>query len=125
MGIQRFVVALVDDDQSILRSVEYLESANCAVRLFTSAAMLLESGCLAHTDCLILHIDMPGTDGVELLGRIHATHAGLPTILITDDPDRLKRLPRLAGIYPGLFTKPLQPEELFAAVSDVLKKSAG
>ena len=43
-----FVVAVVDDDQGILRSLEYLlESADYAVRLFTSGTELLDSGCLA------------------------------------------------------------------------------
>ena len=83
---------------SILRSLEYLlESADYAVRLFASAAALLESGCLPEIDCLISDIDMPGMDGFELLRLVHAARPGLPTILITGYPDRLKRLPPLAG----------------------------
>jgi len=117
---------VVDVDQSVPRSLESLvKSANCAVRHFASGAALLDSGCLPEIDCLILDIDMPGIDGIELLGRIHAARPGLPTILMTGDPDRLKPLPPLGGIYPGLFTKPFQGEELLAAVSDVLRNSAG
>ena len=83
-----FVVAVVDDDQSILRSLEYLlESADYSVRLFTSARALLDSGCLPEIDCLISDIDMPGIDGFELLRRVHAARPALPTILITGYPD--------------------------------------
>jgi CheY-like chemotaxis protein len=118
-----FSVAVVDDDQIALRSLEYLlESANHAVRLFTSGAALLDSGCLPGIDCLIADIDMLGMDGFELLRLVHAARPGLPTILITAYPDTLNRLPRLDGIYPGLFTKPLQAEELLAAVSDVYRQ---
>jgi FixJ family two-component response regulator len=115
-----FVVAVLDDDQSGLRWLGYLlESKNYAVRLFTSGTALLDSGRLAEIACLISDIDMRGMDGIELLGRIHALHPGLPTILITGYPDRLERLPPLGSIYPGLFTKPFQAEELLAAVRDI------
>jgi DNA-binding NtrC family response regulator len=89
------------------------------VRHFVSGAALLDSGCLPGIDCLLLGIDMPGGD--DLLTRIHAVHPGLPTILVTGDPDGLKPLPPLGGIYPGLFTRPCEAAELLAAVSDVLR----
>lgn len=117
------VVAVVDDEQSALRSLEHLlESANHVVRLFTSGAALLDSGGLPEIDCLIADIDMTGTDGFELLRLVHAARPGLPTILITAYPDTLNRLPPLDGIYPGLFTKPFQAEELLAAVNDVFQQ---
>ena len=116
-----FVVAVVDDDQSILQSIEHLlESADFGVRVFTSGAALLDSGCLADIDCLISDIDMPGMDGFELLRRIHVSRPGLPIILITGYPDTVKRLPALSGSKPRCFTKPFQGPELLAAVGDAL-----
>ena len=120
--LSAFVVAVVYDDEKVLRSLrDLLKSKNHAVRVFTSATALLESDCLPRLGCLISDIGAPGAGGIALLKRIHATRPGLPTILITDRPDRLKRLAPLPGIYPGLFTKPCNPQELVAAVSAVFR----
>ena len=117
-----FVVAAVDDDESILRSLEYLlESADYSARLFTSAAALLDSGCLPEIDCLISDIDMPAMDGFELLRLVHGSRPGLPTILITGYPDTLKRLPSVEGNPVSVFTKPFRGPELLAAVSDAIR----
>lgn len=116
------VVAVVDDDQSILRGLEYLlESADYAVRVFTSGAALLQSGCLSGIACLISDIDMPGMDGFELLRLVHAERPGLPIILITGYPDTLKRLPPLGAGNLRIFTKPFEGQELLTAVSDALR----
>lgn len=119
-----FIVAVVDDDQGILNSLEYLlESADYRVRLFASAVELLDSGCLPNVDCLISDIDMPGVDGFELLRLVNDARPGLPVILITGYPDRLKRLPPLGDCHPRYFTKPFRGDELLAAVADALRRS--
>lgn len=116
-----FVVAVVDDDYSILQSLEYLlESANYGVLRFASATELLDSGRLREIDCVISDIDMPGMDGFELLEFIARARPDLPTILITGYPDRLERIPSLDANPPRVFTKPFQGNELLAAVDEAL-----
>jgi len=118
-----FIVAVVDDDEGILRSLEILlESADYAVRLFHSAAELLDSGSLREIDCLISDIDMPGMDGFELLRLVHSARPGLPTVLITGYPDTLKRLPSLGRSNLRFFTKPFDGSELLSAVGNALLK---
>src|SRR4051794_17265302 len=112
------VVAAVDDDASVLRSLEYLlQSANYDVRLFTSARALLESACLSELACLISDVDMPEMDGFELLRVVRAARPGLPAILITGYPDTLQRLRSSPGSHAGIFTKPFHGSDLLVAVA--------
>ena len=117
-----FVVAVIDDDYSILQSLEYLlESADYGVRLFTSARALMQSDSLRQIHCLISDIDMPGVDGFELVRLVRAVRPELPIILITGYPDRLERIPDLGESNPRFFIKPFQGAELLAALSDALR----
>lgn len=119
-----FTIAVVDDDQRILKSLEaLLESADHMVRPFASAAALLESGCLAEIDCLISDIDMPGMDGFELLRVVRAARPELPILLITGHPEMLNRLPPIDPCYYRLFKKPFNGRELLTAISDALRNS--
>ena len=117
-----YVIAVVDDDPGIVRSLEnLLESADYAARLFTSAEALLESGSLAEIDCLISDIDMPVMDGLELLRAVRAARPELPIILITGYPEMLNRLPPVGPSHYRLFKKPFNGQELLAAVGDALR----
>lgn len=117
------VIAVVDDDAGVLRSLEYLlESADHGVRVFASAQALLDSGCLTQIDCLISDIDLPVMDGFELLRAVRAARPQLPIILITGYPELLRELPpRDPGRY-RLFKKPFDGQELLTAVSDALRE---
>ena len=116
------VVAVVDDDPGILRSLAYLlETADYRVRLFASAAELVDQGCLAEIDCLVSDVDMPGVDGFELLREVRSARPGLPVILITGYPETLKRLPAQDAGKPRVFTKPFRGPELLAAIGTALR----
>jgi DNA-binding response OmpR family regulator len=67
---------------------------------------------------------MPGLDGFELLRLVNDARPGLPVLLITGYPDRLKRVPPLGDCHPRFFTKPFKGEELLTAVADALRRSS-
>ena len=116
------VVAVVDDDPGILRSLaSLLESADYRVRLFASGAALLDCGCLAEIDVLVSDIDMPGLDGFALLRQVHAARPDLPVVLITGYPETIKRLPAQQAGNPRVFTKPFRGSELLAAISEAVR----
>jgi FixJ family two-component response regulator len=116
-----FVIAVVDDDQRILASLQdLLESADYAVRPFTSATALLESGCLTETDCMLTDIDMPLMNGLELIRVVHAALPRLPILILTGHPDMLSRLPTVGSGDFRIFKKPFDGHELLTAVSEAL-----
>lgn len=120
------LIAVVDDDQSVLRSLEcLLESADYSVRTFSFGAALLESGWLSEIVCLISDVDMPGMDGFELLRLAREARPELPVILITGYPETLKRLPLLGGSDPRVFTKPFEGHEMLTAVGDAVRRLSG
>ena len=119
---RRSIIAVVDDDQRILGSLEILlESAGYAVRLFCSATALLESGGIRELDCLISDVGMPVMDGFELVRAIETARPGLPIILITGRPDLLNRSPPDWPHHFRLFKKPFDGQELLMAVGDALR----
>jgi FixJ family two-component response regulator len=117
-----FIIAVVDDDRRILESLgNLLESADYAVRLFSTATALLESDCLAEIDCLISDIGLPAIDGVELARLVQVARPELPTILITGQFETLDRLTAV-GLGPYcLFKKPFDGQEVLTAISAVLR----
>jgi FixJ family two-component response regulator len=119
---RRSIIAVVDDDQRILGSLDILlESAGYAVRLFSSATALLESGGLREIDCLISDVGMSVMDGFELVQAIETARPGLPIILITGRPDLLNRSPPDWPRDFRLFKKPFNGQELLTAVGEALR----
>jgi FixJ family two-component response regulator len=117
------LIAVVDDDQRILESLEsLLESVGHSVRLFASATALLESATLATLDCLISDIDLPGMDGYELSRVVHETRPSLPVILMTGHPEILNHAPHSGAGVLRVFEKPFDGQDLLTAVSEALGK---
>ena len=116
------LIAVVDDDPRVLGSLEnLLESAGYAVSLFTSGAALLEAARLDKIDCVISDINMPEIDGLELSRLLQTARPRLPMILITGHPEMLNGSPSVGGTdHYRLFTKPYDPDELLAAISELL-----
>ena len=107
------VVAVVDDDTSMLQSLgDLFESAGYVVRLFPSAISLLDEVDLARIDCLVTDIGMPIMDGLELRRTVHDRRPALPVILITGR--------EISPETHGFFRKPFDSHALLAAVRDAI-----
>ncbi len=115
--LTRFIIALVEDDQSVLEALEsLLEYAGYQVLLCSSAEDLLGSGRLGQIDCLVTDIGLPGISGIELLRTLRAHNPQLPAIVITarSEPALLQAATQ-AGARQ-VFLKPLDNAQLLDAI---------
>src|SRR2546425_3231018 len=77
------VIAIVDDDPSIRRSLHRLvQSAGYAVQTFASAREFLEWLPRGHAACLVLDVHMKEMSGFELQERL-----AVPVLFITSHDD--------------------------------------
>ncbi|MCX5493407.1 response regulator [Kaistia dalseonensis] len=120
MGRRKAVVAVVDDDPSVIGSLEnLLESSGYGFVGFASARHLLNHG-VSDLDLVITDIGMPGMDGLELREVVKRTRPDLPVFLITgrhEIADR-ERAPRLGAV----FRKPFDVVALLDAIAKALEQ---
>ena len=84
------LIAIVDDDRGMRRSLErLLKSAGFRAEAFISAEHYLASGNHEETGCIILDIGLPGMNGFELERRLTAEYHRLPIVFVSarDEPE--------------------------------------
>ena len=115
---RRFVVAVVDDDESVRESLpDLLRECGYAAEAFASAQELLDSGELVRIGCLVLDLAMPGMSGPELHQELRRRGQVVPIVFITATADKTVRPHLLAqGAVDCLF-KPFSDTALLAAIS--------
>jgi FixJ family two-component response regulator len=92
----RSLISVVDDDESVRRSLpNLLKEFGFAARSFSSAAEFLASDALAESSCLILDVRMPEMSGPDLQRELTRRRRALPIIFITASPDEGLRQPLL------------------------------
>ena len=116
------LVAIVDDDASVLRSLKNLiESAGLNAKCFGSAEEFLDSGVCPETGCLITDIRMPRMSGLELQARLKADKCKVPIIFITAHGDARMRVQAMREGAVEFFTKPFDDVRLLDKVRIALE----
>ena len=116
------VVMIVDDDDSIRKAVRRLmKSFGFAVETFASAEEFLGSDRLEKTSCLILDVQMPGMDGLELQERLVASSHAIPIVFITAFNDGRARAQAMQAGAVGYLIKPFADQELLNCIHAALK----
>jgi len=115
------LVIVIDDDPSILRALRRLVSgAGFDVQTFDRPSALLKNELPNAGACLVVDIDLPEMNGVELCETLAASGCTLPVILITAHTDEETR--RLAdGAHPvALLIKPFGRDLLVNSIRSAL-----
>jgi FixJ family two-component response regulator len=122
MGDSNPFVAVVDDDDSVGRAIKrLLRAVGIDADTYASGDEFLDA--LAslpsyRPGCVILDIQMPGTNGLEVQRRLAGS--GIPVIIITAHDDVGVRTQALAAGAVGYLRKPFNDSILIKTVQAAL-----
>jgi FixJ family two-component response regulator len=118
-------IAIVDDDPAVLKALSrLLRSRAFRARTYGSGQEFLAALSAGLPDCLIVDLQMPEMNGLELQRHLVSNGIEIPTILITAHDDVAMR--DHSGLVANL-RKPLQQQALFEAIDRAIgdSRSAG
>lgn len=112
-------VHIVDDDESIRRSIStLLETVNVRVCSYASAEDFLSGYQNSDPECLLLDLRMPGMSGMELLDQLNRQHCSIAMIIISQYANARLAVRAIKGGALDVLEKPLRDEELIQCVKD-------
>jgi FixJ family two-component response regulator len=110
------LIAIVDDDESVCRAMKRLvRSLGMAADAFTSGQEFIDRVVTTPSfqpDCVVLDVQMPGMNGLEVQERLASTGNPLPIIFITAHDEAGVRDRALAAGAVAFLRKPFN-DELF------------
>lgn len=121
------MVFVIDDDVSVRESLELLlRSAGQPVQIFATAEEFLGCERPFGPCCLVLDVNLPDLNGIDLQSRMAAggSAATMPIIFITGRGDIPTTVQAMKAGALEFFTKPFDHDILLNAVDDALKRSS-
>jgi FixJ family two-component response regulator len=113
---------LIDDDVSVREGLATLiESVGLAVQSFGSAQEFLVAKPTEPKGCVVLDVNMPGMNGLDLQRELNATGIPLPVIFLTGHGDIPMTVQALKAGAAHFLTKPVREDELVAAIRQALE----
>ena len=117
MPTRRKIVAVIDDDSSMLDATrKLLEASGFVIEGFASAEEFLDRMPASQVDCLLLDIQLGGMSGIELQRRLHFSGAALPVIFMTALDDEETRLQAHGPAALPFCANPIRLRELVDAI---------
>lgn len=117
-------ILLIDDDPHIADVVEYaMREHGFAVRIAGDGDRGLREFTARRPHLVLLDLKLPGTWGMDLVGRFRELDPGIPIIILTSLGDEVDRVLGLEMGADDYVTKPFSPRELAARARAVLRRS--
>ncbi|HKP49312.1 MAG TPA: response regulator [Gemmatimonadales bacterium] len=118
------VVFVVDDDESLRRSLErLLRVSGYSVQTFSSAAAFLEQPEPDCPSCLLLDIRMPELTGLDVQQAINQERPAISVILMTGFADMESCILGMKAGAADFLLKPFDDDQLLEAVATALANS--
>jgi FixJ family two-component response regulator len=125
MSQEAAVVFVVDDDVSVRESLELLiRSAGWRPELFESAQEFLARPPVPVPNCLVLDVNLPDLNGIDLQKLVFADHrTDMPIIFVTGYGDVPTTVEAMKAGAVEFLTKPFSDDVLLAAIEQALERS--
>jgi FixJ family two-component response regulator len=121
--IEKSVVHIVDDDESLRRAVGSLcRSVGFETRTYGSAREFLDAKPEDMAGCLVLDVRLPGISGLEFQSQLAEHGIHLPVILITGHGDIPMSVRAMKAGAVDFLPKPFRDQDLLDAVTAAIER---
>src|ERR1700726_3836940 len=111
------VVHIVDDDPAVRRALgRLLHSIGITTVMYETAHAVLSAAEKLSSGCMLLDVQMPGMDGLELLARLNALGVSLPVIVVTGHGDVRTAVRAMKAGAVDFIEKPFDEDLLLRAI---------
>ena len=112
------LIAIVDDDESVLKAMQrLLRACGLPAETYASGRAFLDAQPGHVPDCLLLDIQMPELTGFEVQAELAASGLGCAVVFITADADPAVREQAMATEAVAFLRKPFTERELLDAIA--------
>ena len=119
------VVFVVDDDVSVRESLELLiRSAGWQPEMFESAQEFLARPRVLVPNCLVLDVNLPDLNGLDLQKLVSVERTDMPIIFVTGYGDVPMTVKAMKAGAVEFLTKPFSDDVLLGAIEQALERSS-
>ena len=117
-------IAVVDDEESVLKALErLLRSEGFSVLTFSSSADFLRSVQRNRPHCVVLDLHMPQLSGFRVQQELRLVDASVPVVIITGDDAPESRARALGQGAKAFLRKPVDDAILLDAIHAAIRDS--
>ncbi|MGE3145247.1 MAG: response regulator transcription factor [Pseudorhodoplanes sp.] len=118
-------VHVVDDDASFRNSVaRLLQASGYRVALYDSGEHFLRRDPEDAPGCILLDLQLPGLDGLDLQGRLAAQDNILPIVFLTGHGDIPMSVRAIKAGADDVLSKPAGKDDLLAAIGRAISRNS-
>jgi FixJ family two-component response regulator len=121
MAGQQRVIAIIDDDPGIRKSLETLLAVHrYGVEAYSSAEEFINSAIVTEASCLIVDIQLGDISGIELGRHLSGSGFAFPIIFITGSEDEMLRRQAMDFGCVAYLRKPFPMARLIEAIDEAI-----
>ena len=117
-------ILIVEDDVKILELVTiHLKDIHCTTTQSSNGLEGLQLALANSYDLIILDINLPGIDGIEICKKIRVAQISTPIMMLTSRSEEIDKVVGLETGADDYLTKPFSIREFIARVKAILRRT--